>query len=131
MTEDDKPSIAFTSSTDQWKTLKPFARTMRHVPTPAEQQLWEHLRNRGLSAAKFRRQHAIDGFSVDFVCIEHKVIVELDGAIHDEPTQKVYDEARQEQIEEQGFRVLRFRNQQVFERLDEVIEAIKKALTFQ
>jgi len=128
MTEDDKPSIAFTSSSDQWKTLKPFARDMRRIPTPAENRLWEQLRNRGISAAKFRRQHAIDGFIVDFVCVEYKVIVELDGTIHDEPAQKTYDEARQQQLEERGFRVLRFRNEQVFENPGDVIEAIRKAL---
>src|SRR5688500_17970966 len=98
MTEDDKPFVPFTSSKDQWKALKPFARTMRNVPTPAEQRLWEQLRNRG-TGAKFRRQHAIEGFIVDFVCIEHKLIIELDGSIHDEPDQKLYDETRQSQLQ--------------------------------
>ena len=128
MNEDDRPFIPFTSTNEHWKTLKPFARTMRHVPTPAEQRLWERLRNRGVGAAKFRRQHSIDGFIVDFVCIEYKLIIEMDGTIHDEPTQKIYDEARQQQLEERGFRVLRFRNEQVFETFDDVIETIRKAL---
>ena len=68
---------------DLWKKLKPLAREMRHDPTPAESVLWEALRGRRITGFKFRWQHGIERFIVDFVCLESRLIIEVDGDIHD------------------------------------------------
>jgi very-short-patch-repair endonuclease len=107
---------------DLWKRLKPFAREMRHTPTPAEELLWERLRNRRLNQLKFRRQFAIERFIVDFVCLEHRLIIEVDGSIHDQ--QQEYDELRQLFLESIGFRVLRFSNDAVLHATEAVVEVI-------
>ena len=65
-----------------WQHLKAPARAMRHEPTPAESILWETVRDRRLSGYKFRRQYTIGRFIVDFVCLERKLIIEVDGEIH-------------------------------------------------
>lgn len=109
-----------------WEKLKPLARQMRHKPTPAEDALWQRLRNRGVGGAKFRRQYAIGRFIVDFVCLEHRLIIEVDGSIHEQ--QREYDAVRQAFLEAQGFRVLRFTNGDVLQFPDAVVEAIGDAL---
>jgi very-short-patch-repair endonuclease len=109
-----------------WRKLKPLARQMRHEPTPAEHQLWQNLRGRRLNGAKFRRQYSIERFIVDFICLEHRLIIEVDGSIHDE--QQEYDQIRQEFLERAGFKVLRFTNGDVFQRLNGVLEVIGEAI---
>lgn len=121
---DEKPK-QFTSSSAQWEKLKPLVREMRHQPTPAEDALWQKLRNRQVQGAKFRRQHSIEGFIVDFVCVEHRLIIEVDGSIHEMPDQQSYDEQRQAFLEAQGFRIMRFTNDAVLQSIDAVVEAIK------
>ena len=110
------------SSPELWAKLKPLAREMRHVPTPAENKLWQRLRNRRALGAKFRRQHAIERFIVDFYCADARLIVEVDGAIHDYIPEE--DAIRQEFLESLGFRVIRFSNGEVFHMLDAVVERI-------
>jgi len=66
-----------------WEKLKPLARQKRHEPTPAEDALWQLLRGRRTAGFKFRRQHAIERFVVDFYCHEAHLIVEVDGEIHE------------------------------------------------
>jgi len=124
----DKPHKQFTSSPEQWAKLKPLARQMRHQPTHAEDMLWKRLRNRQVGNAKFRRQHSILGFVVDFVCIERHLVIEVDGSIHEEPDQHAYDLQRQSRLEAAGFQVLRFSNAEVQQHLDEVLEAVGEAL---
>jgi len=124
---DDLPSNA-TTSRDQWGKLKPLAREMRHIPTPAEEQLWQAIRSRRLNGAKFRRQHAIDAFIVDFVCIEHSLIIEVDGTIHEDADQQLYDADRQARLEGLGFHMLRFTNGDVVRSLPAVLEVIGEAL---
>ena len=90
--------------------------------TPAEQILWKHLRGRRLHGLKFRRQHPLGRFIADFYCAEHRLVIELDGDIHRD--QQEYDEARTDTLRNYGYRVLRFSNEAVFQRLDKVLEAI-------
>jgi very-short-patch-repair endonuclease len=98
-----------------------FARTMRAKPTDAEHRLWQHLRAGRLSAFKFRRQQPLGNFIVDFVCLEARLIVELDGGQHNG---SVSDVKRDEWLASQGFVVLRFWNNEVFENLEGVVERI-------
>lgn len=94
--------------------------------TDAERALWTRLRRRQILGYKFRRQQPLGEYIVDFVCLEKKLIVELDGGQHLE--HQDYDENRTEWLEEQGFRVLRFWNHQVFNESDAVVQAIYNAL---
>jgi very-short-patch-repair endonuclease len=98
------------------------ARELRQPQTPAEQRLWAALRNRHLEGFKFRRQHPIGRFIVDFYCYECALVVEIDGDSH--VAQMEYDQARTEWLSDRGNRVLRFTNQDVERRLDAVLEAI-------
>ena len=93
--------------------------------TPAEKLLWQHLRYKQVDGTRFRRQHLIGRFIVDFYCSEHRLIVEVDGDVHG--TQAEYDEARTEWLEEQGYRVMRFTNQQVQQQMSAVLEVIRAA----
>jgi very-short-patch-repair endonuclease len=124
---DDKPR-QFTSSPEQWAKLKSKVQEMRHNPTPAENVLWQRLRNRRIGGAKFRRQHAIEGFIVDFVSIEYRLIIEVDGDIQEQAEQQAYDAQRQAFLEAQGFRVLRFNNGDMLQSTDAVVQMIGDAL---
>jgi very-short-patch-repair endonuclease len=95
---------------------------MRCEPTPAEKQLWQKLKNKQLLGLKFRRQHSIDRFIVDFYCNKVRLVVEVDGSIH-EYTQ-AEDAWRQRFLQSLGLRVLRFSNAQVLNSMDGVLEAI-------
>ncbi len=86
--------------------------------TDAEKLLWKHLRGKKLDGAYFRRQHQVGKYFADFVCIEHKLIIELDGGQH--ATQQSYDKTRDNFIKEQGFIVLRFWNNEVMENIEAV-----------
>ena len=101
------------------------AKELRQQMTPAERVLWEHLRAKRLKGLKFRRQHPLGPFIVDFCCPEHRLVIEVDGGVHE--LQKECDEARTEQLEAYGYRVLRFRNEDVLHRLEDVLEAICEA----
>jgi very-short-patch-repair endonuclease len=102
------------------------ARSLRGAQTDAEQALWHRLRNRRLDGWRFRRQHEIDLYIVDFVCADAALIVELDGGQHGE--QLIYDETRTRKLQEMGYRVLRFWNNDVLKNLDSVLEVIMEAL---
>jgi very-short-patch-repair endonuclease len=123
MPNDDnwQPSPA-TSPPHLWAKLKPLARQMRHDPTPAEDILWQRLRNRQIADAKFRRQHTIERFIVDFYCAEAQLVIEVDGPIHDYTLEE--DAIRREFLESLGTRVIRFTNDDVLHHLDAVAEAI-------
>lgn len=98
------------------------ARKLRHEMTDAERLLWYRLRNRQLLGLKFRRQFVIDKYIVDFVCIERKLIIELDGSQH--MAQKEYDAQRSRVLSQGGYNIMRFWNNDVIECTDAVIEAI-------
>ncbi|UOQ71420.1 endonuclease domain-containing protein [Hymenobacter cellulosilyticus] len=107
--------------------LKGRARSMRHAPTPAEEVLWQRLRGNQLGV-KFRRQHSIDQFIADFVCLPHKLIVELDGPGHREPDQAEYDQGRSQVLVALGYCILRFPNDEALYETEAVLQTIKAAL---
>ncbi len=104
------------------------ARELRKNQTDGEAFLWSVLRNRQLGV-KFRRQHSIDSFVVDFFSHEAKLVIELDGGQHNEEKQAQYDMERARHLEAQGLTVLRFWNNELFENTEGVLETIYNALT--
>ena len=100
------------------------ARELRQEGTKAEELLWELLRNRQLSGMKFRRQHQIGDYIVDFFCPESSLVVELDGEVHDQPEVAAKDRARETWLKAQGMRVLRFSNDEVCQSPEDVLSAI-------
>jgi very-short-patch-repair endonuclease len=107
-------------------TTKAIARRLRREMTFAERLLWAQLRQRELDGFKFRRQHLIGRFIVDFVCIEARGVIEIDGGQHAE--QRLRDDARTAWLNGQGYRVLRFWNNEVLQDTDAVREAIRSAM---
>jgi very-short-patch-repair endonuclease len=99
---------------------------MRTEDTPAEKLAWELLRNRRLLGLKFRRQVAIDRFIVDFYCHELRLIVELDGDIHDDPGQIDKDNQRNSRLKKLGYRILRVANGMVIHAPDLFVEEIRR-----
>jgi very-short-patch-repair endonuclease len=89
--------------------------------TEAEQMLWKQLRSRQINGHKFRRQHPFGDFILDFVCLEIKLVIEIDGSQHMESAK---DQARDQSLAHAGFRVARFWNNQVLNELNSVVEAI-------
>ena len=103
--------------------MSSFVKLLRNKSTDAETKLWSKLRNRQLGC-KFRRQHKIDKYVVDFICLEEKLILEIDGSQHT----KERDAERTKVIEEQGYTILRFWNNEVLENCDGVARVIIEAL---
>src|SRR5512135_1826155 len=97
--------------------------------TPAEEKLWQRLRAHRLGGLKFRRQHPLGPFIADFYCAECRLVVEIDGDIHD--LQAQHDQARTERFEEYGYRVIRFRNEQVLNDVNGVLASIQSACCHQ
>ncbi len=102
------------------------ARALRSAMTDAEQKLWRALRGRQIDGCRFRRQHPIGSFIADFACIEHKLVVELDGGQHQD--QLEYDERRTAFLIAQGWRVLRYWNNDVMQNLEGVLADVVAAL---
>ncbi len=100
------------------------AKTLRKNATLPEAKLWAGLRNRQLGGFKFRRQSPIGPYIVDFVCVEKKLVVELDGWTHSTPDELAYDDRRTRFLKSEGFRVIRFGNNSVMESTDGVLQAI-------
>ncbi len=117
----------FTTDQQRWKNLKEFARENRKQPTPAEAQLWQALRTNQLGP-RFRRQHAIEAYIVDFVCLPAWLVVEVDGEIHQAPEAVEYDGGRTHALQERGFLVVRYSNEAVLQRLPEVLADIERHL---
>ena len=103
------------------------AKRMRKEPTDAEAALWELLRDKKLGD-KFRRQHLIDDFIVDFVCLSKNLVIEVDGGYHNDLTQKEYDQQRTLYLNEKGFKVIRFTNEEVLGNTEAVLTKIKDIL---
>ncbi|MGY3449019.1 endonuclease domain-containing protein [Bradyrhizobium sp. USDA 4353] len=108
--------------------LKKRSRALRASQTSAEDKLWQALRNRRLERWKFRRQHAIDRYVVDFVSLAGKLIIEVDGATHSTESELARDEARTAVLESCGFFVLRVSNVDIYDNIDGVLEAIASTL---
>jgi len=109
-----------------YEALRPRARELRTNQTKAEGILWSALRYRKRLGFKFRRQHVIDQFIVDFYCAEARLVIEVDGAVHEFTGER--DQARQEMLEGLGLRVIRFANDDVERNLDGVVIEIERAL---
>lgn len=107
------------------KYLKTYRKDLRNNSTKAESQLWKALKKKQLEGRKFRRQHSLGNYIVDFYCPKEKLIVELDGQGHHNFVNEEYDTKRTNYLESLGLKVLRFENHLVFEQLDMVLEAIK------
>lgn len=101
------------------------ARQLRDNETRAEKLLWARLRNKQLGV-KFRRQHPLHFFIVDFYCHELKLVIELDGGIHFTEENQEYDKMRTELIAEFEIRVIRFRNEEIYFEIENVIDLINK-----
>jgi len=102
--------------------LKKIQKTPCTHQTDAESRLWYHLRSRRFLGLKFRCQHILQGYIVDFICLERKVVIELDGGQHAD--QKAYDDHRTRVLEKDGFKVIRFWNNDVLNNLEGVLETI-------
>ena len=107
------------------KGLTGIARRLRKQSTDTEQHLWRHLRERQIAGFKFRRQQPVGRYVVDFINLENKVVIELDGAQH---ALHPGDRIRDEWLRAEGYRVLRFWDNQVFSNLEGVLETIRDAL---
>jgi len=105
---------------------KEFARNLRKESTPEEKKVWEALRNRKFMGLKFRRQHVLKGFVVDFYCHSLNLSIEIDGKIHEK--QAEYDLLRQALIEEKGIRFIRMTNQEINHNIEKLYNEIKKFL---
>ena len=108
------------------KQLTAYAKQLRNNQTDAEIHLWKRIKSRQLKGYKFRRQHIFSNYIVDFVCIELKLIIEIDGSQHQ--AQKEYDKIRTQYLNSIGFKVLRFWNNEILEQVESVVEAILQAL---
>jgi very-short-patch-repair endonuclease len=103
------------------------ARELRTRQTPAEELLWRAIRGRQINGLKFRRQHPIGPFVVDFCCPERRLAIELDGGVHD--SQQDYDAERDRWLQAAGYRVLRFPNDAVMHNISSVLDRILSATT--
>ncbi len=112
----------YTTHGRRWAQQRELARDMRRVPTVAEEALWDRLRSKRLAGLKFRRQHPIGRFVIDFYCVERGLAIEVDGAIHHQ--QAAEDAARQEYLEQRGIHFLRFNNDDVVRSIEQVLSKI-------
>ena len=104
------------------------SRALRQTMTEAERLLWWALRRRQLDGARFRRQHPLGSYVVDFVCLERTLVVEVDGGQHAEPEQQSHDERQTQWLGGEGYAVMRVWNRDVFTNLDGVCSTIFSAL---
>ncbi len=113
-----------TARDSSYQLLKELANKAKANPTDAENLLWTHLSGEKLENYEFRRQHIIDEFIVDFVCLAKKIVIEVDGGYHNDPEMKKADELRSAILGELGYEVIRFTNEEIFTQLDMVLEKI-------
>lgn len=107
------------------KHLETFRKDLRNNGTSAEAFLWKHLSKSQLEGRKFRRQHSIGNYIVDFYCPKEKLIIELDGEVHNNSKSQKYDQKRTKYLRKLGFTVIRFENKMVFDHLPSVLKDIK------
>ncbi len=100
------------------------ARTLRKKMSDGERKLWQALRARQVDGLRFRRQHPIGGYIADFVCLEKRLVVEVDGGHHTEDAQMAHDARRDRWLADEGYRVLRFPSSEVFRNLGGVLDTI-------
>lgn len=104
------------------------AKRLRNDIPPAEDRLWQELRRKQVHGFHFRRQHPIGPYVVDFACVKQRLAIEADGYGHSEPHEIARDKTRTEYIQGLGWRVTRFRNEDIYEDIDGVVEAIARYL---
>jgi len=104
--------------------LKQKRKDLRNNSTPAEIRLWKYLRNKQLNNRKFRRQHSIGNFIVDFYCPFEKLVIEIDGSIHTNVINEEYDANRTKILNSLNIKVIRFTNDEIFNNLENVISKI-------
>jgi len=104
------------------------ARDLRRQLTPMEEKLWEALRERRVGGLKFRRQHPFGRYVLDFFCVERRLAIEVDGAVHAQPGQAEHDAERSAFLTEQGIRVLRFRNEEIERDIEGVVKRILESV---
>ena len=105
--------------------LKSRRKELRNNPTKYEELLWKRLSNKQLDGLKFRSQHSLNHYIVDFYCATYKLIIELDGEIHNKPENQASDRNRDKELKELGCHTLRFTNQQVELEMESVIREIQ------
>lgn len=103
--------------------LKEYAKENKRFQTEAETMLWRQLRTNSLGL-HFRRQHIIGRYIADFVCIATKLIIEIDGGYHSQKEQEIQDYYRTEDLNKMGFKVIRFRNEDIYNNLSSVLDQI-------
>ncbi|KPP81294.1 MAG: putative DNA methylase [Oceanicaulis sp. HLUCCA04] len=104
------------------------ARVLRRKLTDAETILWSRLRGGGLNGWRFRRQHPVGNYVADFACVKAHLIIEVDGATHSSPKQRAHDAARTTYLKNEGWRVLRVWNTDIYDNLNGVMDALLAAL---
>ncbi len=123
--DDESNPKFYGTDKNTWFANRDAIRELRKNPTEAESILWEAVRKNQIGY-RIRRQHAIDNFIVDFVCLNKQTIIEIDGEIHDFQTKE--DKNRTEILEENGYTVIRYKNKEVKENLEDVVKSIKSYL---
>jgi len=108
--------------------LKEYSIQHRNQPTKAEEILWEAVKTKQLSGCKFRRQHIIGNYITDLVCLDKRLVIEIDGLIHQLPENTEADEVRTKWLQEKGFKIIRFTNENVIKNINEVTDTILTAL---
>lgn len=126
--DSDLPFQYETADPTTYGLLKDFVKEHRSNPTEAEKALWEMLRGKKLEGYKFRREHIIGSFIADFINLDKKLIVEVDGAIHQLPDNKASDRERTAWLNEKGYEVLRFTNEEVLNKTEDVLNSILSKL---
>jgi very-short-patch-repair endonuclease len=110
------------------RELISLAKEFRKTQTEAEKVLWNALRNHGFASLKFRRQHPIKWFVADFYCHDFKLIIEVDGGIHNSEIQSEHDENRTSELEDMGIQVIRFSNEDILNNLESVLKKIHQTI---
>ncbi|WP_033316759.1 endonuclease domain-containing protein [Pontibacter roseus] len=111
------------------KYLKESRVQLRSSLTPAEAELWKHLKSGNLEGRKFRRQHSVGNYILDFYCPSERLAVELDGQIHYSAAHDRYDTERDDTLQKLGIHVLRFENKEVFDNLEAVLQEISSSFS--
>lgn len=109
-------------------SLQDIRRDLRLESTLAEELLWQKIRNRKFLMLKFKRQHSIGNYVVDFYCANPRIIIELDGAVHLEKEQKEKDKHHDENLTEMNYLVFRFSNEDVLNNIKNVLEQMEKKI---
>ena len=122
--DNNKPGY-ITANPKNYLLIKEIRDSLKGNPTEAEKVIWRFLKNKQIGF-KIRRQHIIDDYIVDFVCLNKDVVIEIDGKVH--VNQKEYDDMRSARLNELSFKVIRFTNEEVFENPEKVANQIKLIL---